>query len=216
LIVAQEKTGYFKLSEEAPRPKKYSWRKKSFSKNHRLVLIGLVLAGFLVGVSITVYCSQIITLGYQITSLEKELALLRIENHNLNEEIKSLTSLERVEYLAVNKLGMVRPDENNILVVTVPGKNQPAGTSGAAADEGQVDAVTPDGKEKNSLIRAFDELVNRLENTIRPVQRMELEPVEGKDADNTNPGSQKNNLGFDHSYGVVSLPDPAFGLAAAC
>lgn len=216
MIVAQEKTGYFKLSEDAPRPKKFSWKKKSFSKNHRLVLIGLVLAGFLVGVSITVYCSQIITLGYQITSLEKELALLRIENHSLDEEIKRMTSLERVEFLAVNKLGMVRPDENNILVVTVAGKNQPAGTPGPAADEGQVDGVKPDGKEKSSLIRAFDELVNRLGNTIRPVQRMGLEPAEGKDADNTNPGSQKNNLGFDNSYAGVSRPDPAFGLAAAC
>ncbi|MFX4261409.1 septum formation initiator family protein [Pelotomaculum propionicicum] len=216
MIVAQEKTGYFRLSEDAPRPKKFSWGKKSFPKNHRLVLIGLVLAGFLVGVSITVYCSQIITLGYQITSLEKELALLRIENHSLDEEIHQMTSLERVEFLAVNKLGMVRPDENNILVVTVAGKNQPAGTPGPAVDEGQDDGIALAGKEKSRLIRAFDELVNKLGNTIRPEQRMGFEPAEGKDADNTNPGSQKNNLGFDNSCGGVFRPDPAPGLASAC
>ncbi len=216
MIVAQEKTGYFKLSDDAPRKKKLAWKKKSYSKNHRLVLIGLVLAGFLVGVSITVYCSQIITLGYQITSLEKELALLRIENHSLDEEIKRMNSLERVEFLAVNKLGMVRPDENNILVVTVAGKDQPAGTPGPAADEGRVDGVTPAGKEKSSLIRAFDELVNRLGNTLRPVQSMGYGPAEGKDADNTDPGSQKNNLGFDNGHGGVLRPDPAPGLAAAC
>ena len=214
MIVAQEKTGYYKLSEDAPRPKRILWR-KAFRSNHRLVLIGLVLAGFLVGVSITVYCSQVITLGYQITRLENELAVLRVENHDLDQEIQRMTSLERVEYLAVNKLGMVRPDESNILVVNVAGSDLAAETSDPAADEGQVAGSIPAGKEKSRLIRAFNELINRLENTIRPEQRLGLAPAEGKDADNTNLGPQKNNLCVFNVCVVFCPADFPPGLPAA-
>lgn len=215
MIVAQEKTGYYRLSDDAPRPKKTS-RGKLLPKSPRLALIGLVLAGFLVGVSITVYCSQIITLGYQITRLEKELALLRIENQSLDEEVHRMTSLERVESQAVNKLGMVKPDVNNILVVTIDGTNQSTETPDPAINKGQVDSNTPAGKEKSRLIRAFDELVNRLENTIRPEQRLGLGPAEGKNADNTYLGSQKNNPGFSSSCGGIFRSDFPPGLAAAC
>lgn len=215
MIVAQEKTGYYRLSEDAPRPKKTS-RRKAFSANHRLALIGLVFAGFLVGIAITVYCSQTIALGYQIASLEKELAVLRIENHNLDEEIGRMTSLERVEDLAVNKLGMVRPDDNNVLVVTAAGKDQSSETPDPAADEGQVTGNTPAEEEKSRLIRAFDELINRLGNTIRPEQSLGFVPAEGKDADNTDLGPQKNNLFIFSDRAGIYRPDFSSGLAAAC
>lgn len=215
MIVAQEKTGYYRLPEDVPRPKKTS-RKKLYRKNHRLALIGLVFASFLVGVAITVYCSQIIALGYQITRLEKELALLRIENHSLDEEIQQMTSLGRVEFLAVNKLGMIKPDNNNILVVTLDGASQLTETPDPAADEGQVAGHTPAEKEKNRLLRAFDELLNRLENTIRPEQRLGFQPAEEKDADNTYLGAQENSLCVYGSCAVFFPSDFTPGLAAAC
>jgi len=214
LIVAQEKTGYYRLPGEAPPLKKIS-RKKILRGNHRLVLIGLVFAGFLVGVAITVYSSQINTLGYQIAQLERELAQLRKENNSLNEEIQQMTSLGRIEYLAVNKLGMIKPDVNNTLVVTLDEENQSTGTPGPAADEGQVAGYTPAEKEKSPLLKVFDELLNRLENTIRPGQRLGFAPAEEKDADNTYHGAQENNLCvYDSCAGFFSA-DPATGLVAA-
>ncbi len=164
MIVAQEKTGYYKLSEDAP-PKKKS-KFKAAPKRPRLAIIGLVLAGFLTGVMITVYCSQVITLGYQITRLEKELALLRVENHNLSEEVQKMTSLERVEAIAVGKLGMVKPDNNNILVVTVDGINQQKGTNENGSIRGQDTDNDYAAQEKIPLLRAFTELVNRFEDKI--------------------------------------------------
>ncbi|MEG3070074.1 MAG: cell division protein FtsL [Candidatus Syntrophopropionicum ammoniitolerans] len=120
MIVAQEKTGYYRFpTEETPPVKKITRRKRTLRNRHKLVFIGLVLAAFLVGVAITVFCSQISTLGYKITRLEKELALLHKENYNLNEEIQKMSSLGRIEYIAVNKLGMKKPDDNNILVVNL-------------------------------------------------------------------------------------------------
>lgn len=215
MIVAQEKTGYYKLSKEAPPSKKLS-RKKVLRRSHRLVLIGLVFAGFLVGVAITVYCSQINTLGYQITRLEKELALLRKDNYSLSEEIQRMTSLGRVEFLAVNKLGMKRPDDNNILIVAIDGVNQPVETPGPAVDEGQVAGYTYAEKEKSLLFRAFDELLNRLENTIRPGQRLGFEPAGEKDENNTYLGSQKNNLCIYGSCAVFFISDFTPGLASTC
>jgi cell division protein FtsB len=165
MIVAQEKTGYYKLSEDKPRSAKKP-RGKSLSQKPRLALIGLVFVGFLTGVLITVYCSQVITLGYQITSLEKELALLRIENHYLDEEVHRMTSLEQIEAIAVGKLGMVRPDNNNILVVTLDGISQQNGTPGSALKKGQAAGIASAEQEENPFIRVFTELVNRYDDSI--------------------------------------------------
>jgi cell division protein FtsL len=165
MIVAQEKTGYYKLSEEKPRSTKKP-RGKSLSQRPKLALIGLVLVCFLTGVVITVYCSQVIALGYQITNLEKELALLRIENHNLDEEVHRMTSLEQIESIAVGKLGMVRPDNNNILVVTLDGISQQNGTTGSALKKGQAAGNASAEQEKNPFIRVFTELVNRYDDNI--------------------------------------------------
>ncbi len=215
MIVAQEKTGYYRLTEKEPLSKKIS-RKKVLRKNHRLALIGLVFTGFLVGVAITFYCSQINTLGYQITRLDKELALLRIENHSLNEEIRKMSSLGRVEYLAINKLGMKRPDDDSILVIPLGGVNQSTGTANPAAEEGQAGGAGPAEKEQTPLARAFGELLNRLENTIRPEQKLGFVRAEEKYADNTYLGAQENNLRIYGGDAGFFLADPAPGLAAAC
>jgi cell division protein FtsL len=214
LIVAQEKTGYYKLSEDAP-PKKKS-KVKAAPKRPRLAIIGLVLAGFLTGVMITVYCSQVITLGYQITRLEKELALLRVENHNLAEEVQKMTSLERVEAIAVGKLGMVKPDNKNILVVTVDGINQQKGTNETDSNRGQDTGNDYAGQEKIPLIRAFTELVNRFEDRILTGHELGAGPSEGKDAENYFISAQKNNSGsFSGNAGFFG-PDFTTGMAAAC
>ena len=214
MIVAQEKTGYYR-PEEPPPPKKEP-RKKVFRKNHRLALIGLVIAGFLVGVAITVFCAQTIALGYQITHLEEELALLRVENNSLDQEIQRLTSLERIEYLAANELGMIKPDVNNVLVVTIDGANQSTRTPGPAGDEGQATGYAPAEKEKNRFLNAFDELLNRLKNTIQPEQRLGFEPAEGKNADNTDFGAQENNLCVYSSCAAFLPAGFTPRLAAAC
>lgn len=214
MIVAQEKTGYYKLSEEAL-PKKKS-RQKASPKRPRLALIGLVLAGFLTGVMITVYCSQVITLGYQITRLEKELAVLRIENHNLDEEVQKMTSLERIESLAVGKLGMVKPDNSKTLVVTLEGINQQEGTRKTDFNKGQDAGNNPAGQEKSPFMRAFTELVNRFEDNVLTGHELGSGPLEGKDAENNFIGTQKNNPGSYSNNAGIFVPDLATGMAAAC
>ncbi len=212
MIVAQDKTGYRGFSGIDSRPEK-ARRRRFIQKSPVLALSGLILVCFLAGVLITCYFSQVLTLGYQITKLESELALLRVENNSLDEEVHRLNSLERVEYLAVNKLGMVKPANNNILVVAVAGKSQPAMT---ADTNTPVADISPAGQEKSRLIRAFTELVDRLENSIRLGSVPVNEFGEGKNADNNHFDPEKNNLGFSDCGAGSSRTDFSPGLAAAC
>lgn len=212
MIVAQEKTGYHGFSGAASRPKKI--RRIRPVSGARLALTGLVLAGFMVGVLITYYYSQVFALGYQISSLQKELALLRVENHNLEEEVHQLASLERVESLAVNKLGMVKPDSDNVLVVAVAGKTPPA--PGPDLEDGQAAGSSPAGEEKSRLIRAFTELVNRLENKIWLGHGPGAGSGEGTNADDKHLDPEKNYRTISYCDAGAPRTDLPPGLASAC
>ncbi len=81
----------------------------------RLVL----LSGFVVLV-LMLYVGgkvQIMRLGYQIDELEKQKRDLERMNRSLQIEASSLSAPGRIEEIAVNRLGMVRPLKENVVVV---------------------------------------------------------------------------------------------------
>ncbi|HOV79791.1 MAG TPA: cell division protein FtsL [Bacillota bacterium] len=191
MIVAQEKTSCCnELPGRVTRPKK-ARRNRPVPAGGRLALTGLVVVFFLVGIMITYYYSRVLTLGFQISQLEQELTVLRVENHNLDGEIQKLVSLDRVEAIAVHKLGMIKPAGNDVLYVAVAGKTpqQPD----FAVNEEQIAGISPAGKEENPLIRAFTELVNRLENKIWLGSGMSPESEEGTDANDKHTYPEKNH-----------------------
>lgn len=226
MIVAREKTGREEYSgqlptirheiwEQAPRAEKKRRRSKVF-KGHKLMLTGLIVAGFLVGCLITYYCSQLFTLGYEISSLNRELAALRVENNNLSEEIQRLSSLDRIEYLAIHKLNMVKPEVNNILVVTAPESPSQESAAAPVAQSGQTAVASSGEQEKSRLIQAFDELVSRLESKRWLGRSQNSCSWEWANANNEYTDAQKNHhtaiFGLSSSV-VANLPP---GLAAAC
>jgi len=157
--MAQEKSIAEKLPVAISRQqmKKRYRLKHTAVKNRQLALLGLVLAGFLVGVLITFYYTWVSSIGYRIDQMEGQLATLRIENAGLEEGVSRLSSLERIEALATQKLGMIRSDDAGVLVVgdnNIEKKHNPAGreTAGAVGEE-----------RKSRFIQAFIDLVNRLE-----------------------------------------------------
>jgi cell division protein FtsL len=85
------------------------------SSNLRLVLISsfvvLVLMLYVGGKV------QIMRLGYQIEELEKQKRDLERMNRSLQIEASSLSAPGRIEEIAINRLGMVRPSKENIVVV---------------------------------------------------------------------------------------------------
>lgn len=80
----------------------------------RAFLALLIVTGLLLYVSGKV---QLMRLGYQIEALEREKQELERTNRSLRIEASSLAAPVRVEEIAVKKLGMVRPEKGDIVVV---------------------------------------------------------------------------------------------------
>jgi cell division protein FtsL len=70
---------------------------------------------------------RVIRAGYELNERSAELRALVEENRKLRLELSFLRSPERIERLARDKLGLVRPDPEQIRVVRVP-------ATGAVAD----------------------------------------------------------------------------------
>lgn len=60
---------------------------------------------------------SIVRLGYRIEALEREKKDLERANRALRIEASSLSSPDRIEEIAVKRLGMVRPLKENIVIV---------------------------------------------------------------------------------------------------
>jgi len=212
LIIAREKTGQYDFWGELPYPKEPRRRRQAF-KNCKIALTGLVMAIFLTGVLITYYYSQLFALGYQISRLNKELDVLRVENHNLDEEIQQLAALDRIESVAVHKLNMVKPDANKVLLVTVAAATKEPAAAGGAQNSRSSD-IAPNDKTRTLIVRAFDELVNRLGSKSRLGGGQDSGLWEGAYADNKRTDSKKNNLVVPYSLSCFCGADFALGLAS--
>lgn len=85
----------------------------------RLLLIVLAVALLILYVGGKV---QILRLGYQIETLEREKKELERSNRSLKIEASSLSSPARIEEIAIKRMGMVRPPKENVVIV----KRRPA------------------------------------------------------------------------------------------
>jgi len=74
----------------------------------------LVMASLLVYVW---YHSSVIDLGYQVQKLKKEEKALRKEYRQLLIKVASLASLDRIEQIAAEKLGMIYPSGKEVVLV---------------------------------------------------------------------------------------------------
>jgi cell division protein FtsL len=88
---------------------------RSGHNSFRRVVFALLMVGGLllyVGGKVT-----IVQLGYKIEALEREKHDLERENRSLQIEASSLSSPARIEEIAIKRLGMVRPANENIVIV---------------------------------------------------------------------------------------------------
>ncbi|MCG8401103.1 MAG: hypothetical protein MJA84_05850 [Firmicutes bacterium] len=172
MIVAREKAQHYSLPAlpgEKKRPRRLPAR-GSLAIKEQLALTGLVILFFCSSVFIAFYYAQVLATGYRLNSAETELAMLRKESDDLYTKVNQISSLENVEALAVSRLGMVKPGNDQIILVqtTVPAE-QAANTVIAAAGS---ESVMEDGRhtggehERNWVIRAFVKMVGQLEASI--------------------------------------------------
>ena len=107
---------------------------KGKNANLRVVLLAaLVVFGLMVYVAGKV---QIMRLGYEIESMEKEKNDLERANRALQIEASSLSAPGRIEEIATKRLGMVRPAKEHIVVVRrrAVAATDPQKTDGQAAN----------------------------------------------------------------------------------
>ncbi len=66
---------------------------------------------------------SIVRLGYRIDALEREKKDLERANRSLRIEASSLSSPARIEEIAVKRMGMIRPPNENIVLVKRKGES---------------------------------------------------------------------------------------------
>lgn len=133
-------------------------RSSSLPRHERLAMTSLVLLIFAAGISVVFFYAQIVNAGYQVNKIKKEINELDIQTRDMREDVARFSSLERVEEVATTKLGMIKPDGNQmILVKTNPAQadqdlTEASGQTGETAD-------SQTGERSNWIIKALVNLV---------------------------------------------------------
>jgi cell division protein FtsL len=86
------------------------WRRFFFVGLSALALIGVVLVHVWLRL-------QVVQMGYALSTISKLQGRLEQENRELKVELATLTSPERLEALARNRLGLVTPDKGQVIVL---------------------------------------------------------------------------------------------------
>lgn len=157
MVVAQEKPYYSSLPKKNRQTRKRP-RVHYVPRRERLVLTGLVLLVFCAAILFVYSSAQVIIAGYQLNKMKKEVNDLHIQTQAMNENIARLSSLERVEKVAVTKLGMVKPDTSQMILVKATPPGPDARQHLSPEESGEAPAALARGKD-NWIIRAFVRLV---------------------------------------------------------
>lgn len=104
--------------------------------------ISTLFVVFLLGMALVVQYTYIQNLGYQISQSKNELKTVQDENEKIKKQIAAMGELQNVENIAVNNMGMHKPNEWEIIYL--PQIEQPEKQSG---DEGSLDQAANQVKD---------------------------------------------------------------------
>ncbi|MDS1029569.1 cell division protein FtsL [Bacillota bacterium LX-D] len=118
MLVVPEKNHYdYKPIVNVPKARK----SKRIPAAAKVLIIVLVLASFVVGLFLASRVALFTQKGHQIIKLKKEIKSLQTANERLKLEIDQIGSLEHVEKVAVNKLGMIEPEFGDVEILPTDG-----------------------------------------------------------------------------------------------
>lgn len=158
MIVARERYEQYSLPKEDRRLVR---RPRHIPQNRKgqAALVWLVCVIFCMGCAIAFYYAQVLITGYKIFALEKKLDTIGQETTQLHEQVMQLSSLEYIEIVAKEKLGMVASDNKNVIQVeaaTIEKKDAGIESEAKAAEpEEPKEALT----EQNRVLQAFANLL---------------------------------------------------------
>jgi len=143
----------------ARRARRRNSRNTTTAKN-RLCVIGAIAVFFAFGVYYTSLSAAIASKGYQLEQLKSDISRLETSNERLELTLASMSSLDKVEKIAVEKLGMQKPvNKDAALVASV----EPVDSKPQA--DAKKDAVD---EEQQGLTLAFSNLGKALKNLFVP------------------------------------------------
>jgi cell division protein FtsL len=127
LLIAKEKP-IFTYQEQGFK-KRYVPGQKSFDLPrprerripvHResLLLCSMLLCLIIIGVGLITQYGHIVAGNYRLHQMRREIALLQEENEQLLLEVKRLGSLDRIEAIAANELGLQYPEKRQWLFLS--------------------------------------------------------------------------------------------------
>lgn len=158
MILARERFDYFEQPlqvEQSPRTQKV----RRFKNRAKVLYAGIFLVAFLLGLGLTLRYVQVTATGYKIVQMKKDLKALEGENQGLQMKIDNLQSLDRIEAVAVNKLGMVKPDaEAGVQFVAIESNKGVSAQPVAAGQNGTINR-TAEKDDSVKIIKAFTDLV---------------------------------------------------------
>ena len=120
-------------------------------------VIALILCAFGLGLYYINMNHQVTALGYQVEAQKEKVAMLQRDYKQLELKAAELQCPDRVEEVAVNKLGMHKPD--SILFAALPAEDE----TGGAQEQKKGDQ----GEDSNSWTLAFLKWINRAEASPR-------------------------------------------------
>ena len=156
-------------TRQQPSPSGHLKKHFCVSRGQRLVFTGLVLASFLTGVLIACYYAQIFSMGYEMSKIKKQISSIQNESQNIEVEIIKLSSLDRVESMATQKLGMVEPGRD-IVMVDAPLKKENVVKSDVQQELTPVTIKNTENvpsEKVNWVIQSLTHLVSYLQQQVR-------------------------------------------------
>ncbi|MDO9536523.1 MAG: cell division protein FtsL [Bacillota bacterium] len=86
-----------------------------------LLLCGILLCLVMTSVGLIAQYGRLVAGSYQLQQMRREIHLLQEERERLHIEVNRLGSLERIEEIAVNELGLQYPEKRQWLILSARG-----------------------------------------------------------------------------------------------
>ncbi len=101
----------------------------------KLKLVGMVFCCFLLALAVVVQYSRVVGTTREISGREREIAQIQDNNRRLQLEVSRLSSLQRIEEIAVNELGMRRPESGQVVIVSEENQNIEVGARPSSGED---------------------------------------------------------------------------------
>ncbi|NLJ71397.1 MAG: hypothetical protein GX333_00110 [Syntrophomonadaceae bacterium] len=100
--------------------------KKTYKNTHRRgkFVVKLCICFFIYALILVFLCIKGATLGYQIVALENDIKYYEAQNNRMKYNIQGVSALDKVELIAINELGMYKPEKHLTIAYTAPAVNQ--------------------------------------------------------------------------------------------